>query len=401
LPWFRFVRGADEMAQVHRLAFELDRANTPNPVQWAIYVFAAWCWPVRAPLLAAAAVLRYGTVVKRTFGVSRARQFAEMAYLAFMCNVTTTAYYRFRLFNPELRRKARLFIQLHEHGPLMHSLNRDGADRVDDKFAFIDFAGECGLPVIEDVLRIECGRRPEGRSTLPRRSLFMKWTDMCCGEGAEKWPYDERTGMWTRGEKTFDEQALVAYCNARAAERPLLVQPCEVNPPSFDGFGASALCTVRVVTLRPPGGAAYPLLAVLRMPANYSDVDNYAAGGVAATINLSTGMIERAAYKEGTRDDVTHHPDTGEPIVGWQVPCWEEVLALAVRGHEALGEPWSIGWDVAATNEGLKLVEANTQWCSDISQAPFQRPIGETTYPGVLLAVARARGMCRAETGLH
>jgi len=58
--------------------------------------------------------------------------------------------------------------------------------------------------------------------------------------------------------------------------------------------------------------------------------------------------------------NVTHHPDTGAPIAGQQLPDMEGILSLVEDAHAKLapGVPL-IGWDVAITSKGVFLLEGN------------------------------------------
>jgi hypothetical protein len=56
------------------------------------------------------------------------------------------------------------------------------------------------------------------------------------------------------------------------------------------------------------------------------------------------------------------HPVTGAPTVGVQLPEWDAVLALVSRAAEAFAPLRAVGWDVAITDGGVVLLEANAWW---------------------------------------
>jgi hypothetical protein len=71
----------------------------------------------------------------------------------------------------------------------------------------------------------------------------------------------------------------------------------------------------------------------------------------------------RAAHPQGGGlVPVDRHPDTGVELAGFEVPCWREAYALVKRAHGVFAEFGSIGWDVALTTDGPKLLEANAWW---------------------------------------
>jgi hypothetical protein len=116
------------------------------------------------------------------------------------------------------------------------------------------------------------------------------------------------------------------------------------------------------------------------MPARFSEVDNFAAGGLAADLDLNTGVLKRVIVKDFTQQELSHHPDTGERILGAALPYWHAIVSEAVKAHDLVVTPWSIGWDIAVTPDGIRIVEANTTWCVDVAQAPSLSPLGRTRY---------------------
>ena len=56
------------------------------------------------------------------------------------------------------------------------------------------------------------------------------------------------------------------------------------------------------------------------------------------------------------------HPVTGAPTVGVQLPEWDAVLELVGRAAEAFAPLRAVGWDVAITDAGVALLEANAWW---------------------------------------
>lgn len=66
-------------------------------------------------------------------------------------------------------------------------------------------------------------------------------------------------------------------------------------------------------------------------------------------------------------------PDSGEPLQGFMVPCWQELLEVALDGSTAFRELGTIGWDIALTEDGPCLIEGNARYGSDIHQVATER----------------------------
>jgi hypothetical protein len=142
---------------------------------------------------------------------------------------------------------------------------------------------------------------------------------------------------------------------------------------------ASGLPTVRVVTAMYADGPKV-LFACLKIPVGTNITDNFAhgkGGNLLAGINLDSGELT-PAYGSRSREwpvmmEVAVHPDSGYQVAGSRLPLWREVAEIALLGQRSLPNFTTIGWDVAATSEGLMLVEANSKYSMDVLQVAHQR----------------------------
>jgi hypothetical protein len=79
-----------------------------------------------------------------------------------------------------------------------------------------------------------------------------------------------------------------------------------------------------------------------------------------AGLDFETGRLLHATTGVGFEmKDVTRHPDTGAELIGLQVPDWQKMKAVAVEGAKVLRHFGIVGWDIAATDDGPMIVEAN------------------------------------------
>jgi glutathione synthase/RimK-type ligase-like ATP-grasp enzyme len=74
--------------------------------------------------------------------------------------------------------------------------------------------------------------------------------------------------------------------------------------------------------------------AMLRMPTSLSDGKaNLHQGAIGLAIDLKSGRITHASMKGRS---VHIHPDTRVPLIGLQLPHWEEALQIARRASAAI-----------------------------------------------------------------
>src|SRR5262249_25510106 len=75
-------------------------------------------------------------------------------------------------------------------------------------------------------------------------------------------------------------------------------------------------------------------------------------------VKLDSGRTHHAVQRNRM---VTMHPDTHSKLVGWEVPYWDEVLAMSRKVAAAVGLGY-IGVDIVVDRvEGPLLLEANAR----------------------------------------
>ena len=124
-----------------------------------------------------------------------------------------------------------------------------------------------------------------------------------------------------------------------------------------------------VNTIRLPAilhnGRWTPLGPFLRTGRKGSVIDNAGAGGVFAVLDPKTGVITTDGIDEAGKY-YKQHPDSGLIFKGWQVPRWNELLALAKEIQCSIPKHKYVGWDFALTDKGWILIEGN--WGQFVSQ---------------------------------
>ena len=59
---------------------------------------------------------------------------------------------------------------------------------------------------------------------------------------------------------------------------------------------------------------------------------------------------------------IRRHPETGVSIDGFRIPFWHEAVELARDAHLRFDSFGYLGWDIAITPTGPKIIEANAWW---------------------------------------
>ena len=121
-----------------------------------------------------------------------------------------------------------------------------------------------------------------------------------------------------------------------------------------------SLNTYRIITIRSQDGKWHVPSHMIKFGCGKSCVDNITVGGI--MVNLDENGVAIQALGEHFTRPLTHHPDTGLPILGVQPEGFKDVIALALRASHKFRMLSTIGWDIAYTAEGPVIIEGNTLW---------------------------------------
>jgi|LSQX01.2.fsa_nt_gb hypothetical protein len=138
--------------------------------------------------------------------------------------------------------------------------------------------------------------------------------------------------------------------------------------PVLNALHPSSVNTIRVTTVRNHRGV-HVMTAALRMGRFGAVMDNYTTGGIVAAVDLVTGIVFTPGVNKLNETFVVH-PETGVPIVGVQIPFWEDVKTFAQSLGSVIPEIRYTGWDIAVTEEGPVLLEGNYRGNFHVQQHP-------------------------------
>jgi hypothetical protein len=305
-------------------------------------------------------------------------------------NVGAEAYYAYQLFRDERRNWAGEILQPFEAQRVgLEVLRRLPQNDVDPKVAFYRRCRRMGLPTAPVIATFADGDVDEWmegeRGRVPPVDVLLKPCNGADGDGVEAWRREAGAEAWRRGDSRLGEAEVLERCRTLSRQTPYLLQPLLENHPAVARLTSGALCTVRVVTCFPMGGAPVEFLSVLRMPVGKTDADNFNLSGIAAPVDPGTGRLGQAIARDIRRGTWDRHPDTDAPITGIEMPHIGEIVGLCLRAHALFPEFRSIGWDVPLTTQGPLLLEANALWGVEMIQMVHGLPLGPTLVPRCLL----------------
>lgn len=180
-------------------------------------------------------------------------------------------------------------------------------------------------------------------------------------------------GMFGKGIQCLETKELISkekYDENKV--KNLLVEEVLKQCKEFAEFNATSTNTMRLVTLITKQGEVKVMAAVLRIGRLGQVADNFHHYGIAALIDVETGIVKTTGVDRDFRRYVVH-PDSNKPIVGFQVPQWDKIINTVKEAAKVIPDMRYIGWDVAINeNYDIVLIEGNPGADPDIVQIPDQ-----------------------------
>lgn len=228
---------------------------------------------------------------------------------------------------------------------------------MNDKCEFNQHFAEC----------IHRGWMPMQTATFEEFAAFMQNRDRIVTK-----PLDDACGRGVEILRKADFADLQSMWENLKNRNSGLIEDVIVQHPDISRLYPHAVNTYRIVTVCTEGKANV-VYAFIRMGNGGRAVDNINAGGIAAPIVLDTGVIEYPAFdKDSNYYDV--HPSTGCPIVGYQLPHWQQAMDMCLQAATKIPQIGYVGWDIAVSEEGPQLIEGNPFPGHDILQMPPHVP---------------------------
>lgn len=148
-----------------------------------------------------------------------------------------------------------------------------------------------------------------------------------------------------------------------------------IQHPKMSTLQSCSVNTIRVITLNDHGNVKV-IDTAIRIGDGSSVCDNQRCGGLAAAVDVETGVLTTIGY---TLDRVGYiiHPQSGTQIIGFEVPNWQAVLELAKKAAAMVPERAVYGWDIAVMPDGAAIIEMNGAPGPALNQICDQKPKGK------------------------
>ena len=157
--------------------------------------------------------------------------------------------------------------------------------------------------------------------------------------------------------------AMLAYVREK---KMVVLEHQLIQHPDMARLHPGSVNTMRILTDNVKGNVTIAYI-IVKMGTGDSVCDNSGQGGILARVDADTGRITTPAT-----DDYFNlydkHPDTGIPLVGYQLPMVPEAIALAKEAAQVFPGMGHVGWDMAITPDGPAIIEGNNFPGTDLCQ---------------------------------
>jgi len=165
-------------------------------------------------------------------------------------------------------------------------------------------------------------------------------------------------GVYIVKSEQIIQEGLDAFIQ-EAREKKLLLEGYIRQHPMLRAVNPSSVNTIRICSVRDRRGEVHIIGASLRAGGKDMFVDNLHAGGVQYPIDVQSGCICRGGVLFNGEKNILFHPSTKMKMIGLQIPNWKQVVDVVKEAGKIPAHMRYIGWDIAITEDGCEIVEAN------------------------------------------
>ncbi|MNW42817.1 hypothetical protein D3C74_200010 [compost metagenome] len=156
---------------------------------------------------------------------------------------------------------------------------------------------------------------------------------------------------------TYAENANIEKEIQKIIKKKMLVEQYVIQHDDLASINPYSTNTIRVYTTN-IAGEIHIYRVFLKCASDKKVQDNFGQGGIVAEIDLETGVV-KSLGKNKKMDVYLRHPLTNYLFTGFQIPKWNEVIALVKNIAKEIETMRYVGWDVAITNDYVEVIEGN------------------------------------------
>ncbi len=183
-------------------------------------------------------------------------------------------------------------------------------------------------------------------------------------------PYDGSGGASVEKRTAEEISDRKAFYDHAAANRIYLEELVRQHP-DMNVLCPASVNTIRFMTYN-DNGTPILLWCGLRVGNGVNPVDNFHSQGMGVLIDPQTGKLQGVAIDKDNVEFTTH-PTTGVVFDGFQLPDFQEAKQMVLDACLMSDKILMIGWDIALSDKGPLIIEANRWPGFDLVQVLHDR----------------------------
>lgn len=160
------------------------------------------------------------------------------------------------------------------------------------------------------------------------------------------------------GKKTLHKEFI-----EKLMSRKWVLQTFEESHPQIAKINNTALNTTRIVTIMHKSTPTY-LTGFQAFATNKENSDGWDKGAIYVGINIKNNCLKKYGYYHpmiGNTGCITQHPNSKITFENYKISELNKAVNLCLKAHKLFYFNFIIGWDVAITNQGPKILEINEE----------------------------------------
>lgn len=169
---------------------------------------------------------------------------------------------------------------------------------------------------------------------------------------------DEKNRSYTLNDQVVENKDQILE---RVKKGNWIIQDIARSSKEIELINKTALNTTRIVTRLQKGVPKF--MAGFQSFATRNQItDSWGKGAVYVGFNYEKETLKKYGFFHPSDNEyslLSYHPDSNIEFENYKIPGLAEAVELCIEAHRYLYYHYLIGWDVAITDEGPKIVEAN------------------------------------------
>lgn len=359
---YSYILKQTDIDTLHTRAYKKNGINLKQPFKslYTFYTFIFWFlffgWKLTWKIWSGRSSELYNSKQIRPL-----KQLFDLLKLTFLFTSPPVLYYRLNLYNYKSADWNK-FIFTNElpgwHKMMSPNTTKQTKTLLTNKALFAAYMQKVGVPVISDFTTLQ-GKKITCHQLFLKTSLFIKPVEG--NRQIDNYPlyYDANTSSYqlviTKNKSLINEIEILEFVNDLLKHKAYLFQPLLQNHPSTQVLTEiKDLITIRFITIC-KAGEFKAISAVLEIPIK-ANAKNYCI----LPINIQSGKVQQFDENEFKSDlfNTIHF----NLLKDYNLPFWKEMKDCVLKAHQQMSDIYSLGWDLAITTNGVKLIEGNFNW---------------------------------------